>query len=84
MGRQMSNDEIFLKYQPELLLKIHNEINLKSDIALDVYRDFIMVIKGKGERERMIPLHASSCEGPLQPQDTRLELTCASLWRYSS
>ncbi|HEY87095.1 MAG TPA: tyrosine-type recombinase/integrase, partial [Dehalococcoidia bacterium] len=42
MVKQMSNDELFLKYQPELLLKIHNEINLKSDIALlDKFRKFL-------------------------------------------
>ena len=42
MVRQMSNDELFLKYQPELRLKIHNEINLKSDIALlDKFREFL-------------------------------------------
>ena len=33
MVRQMSNDELFLKYQPELCLKIHNRINLKTDIS---------------------------------------------------
>ena len=42
MVRQMSNDELFLKYQPELRLKIHNEINLKNDIALlDRFRKFL-------------------------------------------
>ena len=42
MVRQMSNDELFLKYQPELRLKIHNQINLKNDIALlDKFREFL-------------------------------------------
>ncbi|MFC1991458.1 tyrosine-type recombinase/integrase [Chloroflexota bacterium] len=42
MVRQMSNDELFLKYQPEMRLKIHNQINLKSDIALlDKFREFL-------------------------------------------
>ena len=42
MVRQMSNDELFLKYQPELRPKIHNEINLKNDIALlDRFREFL-------------------------------------------
>jgi len=42
MVRQMSNDELFLKYQPELRLKIHNPINLKSDIALlDKFKVFL-------------------------------------------
>jgi site-specific recombinase XerD len=42
MVKQMSNDELFLKYQPELLLKIHNEINLKNDIVLlDKFRKFL-------------------------------------------
>ncbi|MBA7680415.1 Tyrosine recombinase XerC [subsurface metagenome] len=37
----MFNDEFFLKYQPELRLKIHNEINLKTNIALlDKFREF--------------------------------------------
>jgi len=40
--RQMSNDELFLKYRPELHLKIHNQINLRCDIALlDKFRDFL-------------------------------------------
>jgi len=33
MVRQMFNDELFLKYQPELRLRIHNQINLKTDIS---------------------------------------------------
>jgi len=38
----MSNDELFLKYRPELRLKIHNRINLKNDIALlDKFREFL-------------------------------------------
>ena len=38
----MSNDELFLKYRPEMRLKIHNEINLKNDIALlDKFREFL-------------------------------------------
>jgi len=38
----MSNDELFLKYQPELQLKIHNTINLKNDISLlDKFREFL-------------------------------------------
>ncbi|MFC1904907.1 hypothetical protein ACFLXT_04010 [Chloroflexota bacterium] len=38
----MSNDELFLKYHPELRLKIHNEINLKNDIVLlDKFREFL-------------------------------------------
>ena len=42
MVRQLSNEELFLKYQPELLLRIHNEINLKNDIALlDKFRGFL-------------------------------------------
>lgn len=42
MVRQMFNDELFLKYQPELRLRIHNEINLKNDIALlDKFRRFL-------------------------------------------
>ncbi|MFC1957467.1 tyrosine-type recombinase/integrase [Chloroflexota bacterium] len=42
MLRQMSNDELFRSYQPELLLKIHNQINLKNDIALlDKFREFL-------------------------------------------
>jgi len=42
MARQMSNDELFLKYRPELLLKIHNQLNLKGDIALlQKFRGFL-------------------------------------------
>ena len=42
MVRQMSNDELFLKYHPELRLRIHNEINLKNDITLlDKFRGFL-------------------------------------------
>ena len=42
MVRQMSNDELFLKYHPELRLRIHNEINLKNDIVLlDKFREFL-------------------------------------------
>ena len=42
MVRQMSNGKLFLKYQPELRLRIHNEINLKNDIALlDKLREFL-------------------------------------------
>jgi len=42
MVRRMSNDELFAKYQPELRLKIHNPINLKSDIALlDKFKVFL-------------------------------------------
>ncbi len=42
MVRQMSNDELFLKYQPELYLKIHNPINLKNDFALlDKFKGFL-------------------------------------------
>ncbi len=42
MLRQMSNDELFLKYHPELRIRIHNEINLKNDIALlDKFRKFL-------------------------------------------
>ena len=35
MVRQMSNDELFLKYHPELRLSIHNEVNLKNDVTPD-------------------------------------------------
>ncbi len=42
MVRQMSNDELFLKYHPELRFRIHNEINLKNDVALlDRFRKFL-------------------------------------------
>ena len=42
MVRQMSNDELFPKYHPELRLRIHNEINLKNDIVLlDKFREFL-------------------------------------------
>jgi len=42
MVRQMSNDELFLKYHPELRLRIHNEVNLKNDIVLlDKFREFL-------------------------------------------
>ncbi|MFC1982930.1 tyrosine-type recombinase/integrase [Chloroflexota bacterium] len=42
MVRQMFNDELFLKYQTELRLKIHNPINLKNDIKLLVkFREFL-------------------------------------------
>ena len=34
MVKQLSNDKLFLEYQPELLLRIHNQLNLKNDIAL--------------------------------------------------
>ena len=42
MVKQISNDALFLKYQPELRLKIHNQLNLKNDIALlDKFREFL-------------------------------------------
>ncbi len=42
MVRQMSNDELFLEYHPELRIRIHNEINLKNDIVLlDKFREFL-------------------------------------------
>ncbi|MBA7661547.1 Tyrosine recombinase XerC [subsurface metagenome] len=65
MVRQMFNGELFLKYQPELRLKIHNQINLKTGMGRNelaglkvrnVHSDFLMVIQGKGGKDRMIPL----------------------------
>ncbi len=53
MVRQMFNGELFLKYRPELRLKIHNQINLKTGMrrnelaglkVRDVHSDFLMVI----------------------------------------
>ncbi|MFC1874358.1 tyrosine-type recombinase/integrase [Chloroflexota bacterium] len=42
MVRQLSNDELFKKYEPELKLRIHNQLNLKNDSALlDKFREFL-------------------------------------------